>query len=208
MSKVRSKHPIAINGARKEHRDASLIFIACEGEQTERQYFSFNCLKNSRVKLIIIPSDGKSAPSYVLDNLKARTKSYSLNVSDQMWIVSDIDKWNYETQLKPLFGKKIKTIPVQLALSNPCFEVFLYLHFFDMPAEPFIDAHHVERVLRKKLGSYSKTKLDEKIYEPLIWHAITESQKTTYSTFRLPNNPGTDVGKLIESIYAMKPHKE
>ena len=88
MSKVRSKHPIAINGARKEHRDASLIFIACEGEQTERQYFSFNCLKNSRVKLIIIPSDGKSAPSYVLDNLKSL-------LAQCWWISANTVWWHY-----------------------------------------------------------------------------------------------------------------
>ena len=33
--KIRNKPAIAVSGARKVHRDASLIIIACEGEKTE-----------------------------------------------------------------------------------------------------------------------------------------------------------------------------
>ena len=35
VRKIRNKPAIAVSGARKVHRDASLIVIACEGEKTE-----------------------------------------------------------------------------------------------------------------------------------------------------------------------------
>lgn len=50
--KIRNKPAIAVSGARKVHRDASLIVIACEGEKTEAEYLNFSCFQNSRVSFV------------------------------------------------------------------------------------------------------------------------------------------------------------
>lgn len=98
--KIRNKPAIAISGVRKMHRDASLIIIACEGEKTEAQYLSFSCFQNSRVKLCPVPSkEGKSAPVYVLENLKEKAEEYDLKPGDQLWIVIDGTKASHTTFL-------------------------------------------------------------------------------------------------------------
>ena len=209
MAGLRSKPRISIKGARKVHRDASLFIIACEGEKTEAQYLNFSFLLNSRVKLLVIPSEsGKSAPKHILDNLKACATDLDLKQEDQLWLVADVDRWPYETQLKAIMNKKIGKLPVNIALSNPCFELFLYLHFSEMPANEIKDPETMEAMLRKILGEYSKNNLEESTYSPYVTKAIEESEKTTYGTNLLPVNPGTDVGKLIKAILDMKPKRE
>lgn len=207
--KIRNKPAIAISGVRKMHRDASLIIIACEGEKTEAQYLSFSCFQNSRVKLCPVPSKGgKSAPVYVLENLKEKAEEYDLKPGDQLWIVIDTDKWAFETQIQPLLNARIRKFPVNIAVSNPCFELFLYLHFSSMPASPVKDSKTMETMLRSLLGRYSKTNLAEETYAPYIQNAIQEAEKTKYGTNSLPLNPGTGFGKLINSILSKCPVSE
>lgn len=207
--KIRNKPAIAVSGARKVHRDASLIIIACEGEKTEAEYLRFSCFQNSRVKLCIVPSkDGKSAPPYVKENLENEASKYDLRAGDQLWVVMDTDRWVFESHIKPFFSFRIKKIPVQLAISNPCFELFLYLHFDSMPNAPVKDSQAMEKMLRNKIGCYSKSNLIEETYSPYIHKAIQEAEKTKYGTNSLPMNPGTDVGKLLKSIMSRCPVSE
>ncbi len=207
--RIRNKPSIAISGPRKKHRDASLIMVACEGEKTEAEYFSFSCFQNSRVKLFLIPSkDGKSSPVHVFSNLKTEASKYDLKAGDQLWIAADTDRWPFDTQMKILLNRRIKAIPVQLAISNPCFELFLYLHFAPMPASPVENARTMEKMLRSLLGSYSKTKLAEHLYSPHIIHAVEEAGKTVYGKNSLPENPGTDAGKLVSELLRKCPVSE
>ena len=111
MPKLKNKPKIYINGAKKIHRDASLFIIACEGEKTEAQYLSFSFLRNSRVKLMIIPSEsGKSAPEHILSNLKTGISGIDIKNTDQLWLVVDVDRWPYETQLKAILNQKIDNL--------------------------------------------------------------------------------------------------
>ena len=77
-----------------------------------------------------------------------------------------------------LINAKIKKFPVQLAVSNPCFELFLYLHFSSMPESPVKDSKTMEKMLRSRLGQYSKANLSEETYAPNIQVAIQEAEKT------------------------------
>ena len=207
--RILNKPAIAVSGARKVHRDASLIIIACEGEKTEAEYLSFSCFQNSRVKLCIVPSkDGKSAPPYVQENLENEAAKYDLKSGDQLWIVMDTDRWIFETQIKPFINLRIKKLPVRLAASNPCFELFLFLHFDSLPAYPIKDSKAMEKMLRNKIGQYSKSNLKEEVYAPNIQKAIKEADKTKYGTNSSPLNPGTDVGKLIKTILNRCPVSE
>ena len=207
--RIRNKPAIAISGVRKMHRDASLLVIACEGEKTEAEYLSFSCFQNSRIKLCIVPSkDGKSSPIHVLENLEEEVEKYDLKQGDQLWIVIDTDRWIFETQIKPLLNARIKKFPVHTAVSNPCFELFLFLHFSPMPTTPVKDSRTMEKMLRSSLGQYSKSNLEEATYAPHIQNAIQEAEKTEYGSNSLPQNPGTDVGKQIKIILSKCPIRE
>lgn len=204
-----NKPTIAIHGPRKVHRDATLVVIATEGEKTEAQYFGFEYFKSSRVKLVIIPSEGgRSAPLHVLENLKRRVSAIALTSKDQLWVVCDVDRWPYDSQLRYLQNKKVGSTPVQLAISNPCFELFLYLHFRSMPVAPVPSSSEMMVMLRKVIGRYSKGYIKEELYIPSVSKAIHEADNARYGSNRLPLNPGTDVGRLVKTILEMRPMRE
>ena len=47
-------------------RDARLIIIAAEGQETEKQYFKSELFQSSKVHVIVLPpKDGRSAPKHV-----------------------------------------------------------------------------------------------------------------------------------------------
>lgn len=190
----------------KPFRDASLCFIACEGSKTEAQYFSFSFLQHSRVKLVVIPSEnGCSAPVYVLDGLKKVVKNYDLQDGDSLWLVIDRDRWHYTTQIKEVSHKSIQRQPISLAVSSPCFELWLYLHVAEMPSEPILESEDMIAKIREKLGSYHKSKLQEDDYRERVQIAINRSEQSCIGSDELPINPGTTVHELMKTILAMKP---
>ncbi|HHT80601.1 MAG TPA: RloB domain-containing protein [Spirochaetales bacterium] len=187
-------------------RDASLCFIACEGSKTEAQYFAFSFLQHARVKLEVIPSEnGCSAPVYVLDGLKKAVKKYKLQKGDTLWLVIDRDRWPYPNQIKEVIHKKIQKKPIQLVVSSPCFELWLYLHFAEMPLEGIPKSKEIEPMIRKLLGSYNKANLQEDDYREHVRFAIEQSEKSRIGSDELPINPGTTVHVLMKTILAMKP---
>lgn len=207
-SKIERPSPQFVKSSKK-FRDASLCFIACEGSKTEAQYFSFSFLQHSRIKLEIIPSkDGCSAPRYVLDGLKKVVKNYQLGADDSLWLVIDRDRWPYATQIKEVLHKSIQQKPIALAVSSPCFELWLYLHFADMPSAPIPRSEDMIGKIRKKLGSYHKSNLQEEDYRDRVELAISRSEQSCIGSDELPINPGTTIHQLMKTILAMKPKSD
>ncbi|MDY0289165.1 MAG: RloB family protein [Sphaerochaeta sp.] len=187
-------------------RDAFLCFIACEGSKTEAQYFAFSFLQHPRVKLKVIPSEnGHSAPVYVLDGLKNAVKNYDIRKGDSLWLVIDRDRWHYTTQLKTVAHESIQRKPIRLVVSSPCFELWLYLHVAEMPTEAILTSEDMETKIRKVLGSYNKSNLQEEDYRDRVQLAIERSEKSCIGSDELPINPGTAVHELVKTILAMKP---
>ncbi len=187
-------------------RDASLCFIACEGSKTEAQYFAFSFLQHSRVKLEVIPSEnGLSAPAYVLAGLKKAVKNHALRSEDSLWLVIDRDRWHYTAQLKAVAHESIQRKPIRLVVSSPCFELWLYLHVAEMPDEAILTSEEMEAKIRKVLGSYNKSNLQEEDYRDRVQLAIERSERSCIGSDGLPINPGTTVHELVKTILAMKP---
>ncbi|RMF20819.1 MAG: RloB domain-containing protein [Bacteroidetes bacterium] len=116
-------------------RDARLFIIACEGQKREPAYFHTLCKRNLRVKLLILkPADGESAPRWVLRRAREYLKSFGLQRDDQLWLVLDRDRWKME-HLKEI-ARFCKAQNRNLALSNPCFELWLLLHKENLPKSP------------------------------------------------------------------------
>ena len=93
------------------------------------------------------------------------------------------------------------------ALNNLSSELFLYLHFADMPTCPIVNSDEMKSILRQLLGSYSKTNLIEDHYASNVEVAIVRGLRTIYDSDGYPANHGTDVHKLVSSILTMKPRK-
>jgi RloB-like protein len=117
-----------------DRRDARLFIIATEGAVTEKQYFER--FGNSRIKVEVLAtgSDNKSAPKYVFDRLNSFKEQFDLHEDDMLWLVIDVDRWNRDGELSQIC-REAKQKNYHLAVSNPCFEVWLCLHFGDLDPE-------------------------------------------------------------------------
>lgn len=107
-------------------RDARLIVIATEGSVTEKIYF--DAYHSSKVQVKVVPSaSGKSSPKHVLANLDAFKAAFELEDDDELWLVIDRDRWT--PQALSSVAKRCVANGYSLGLSNPCFELWLALHF-------------------------------------------------------------------------------
>ena len=109
-------------------RDSKIFVIVAEGEREDQQ-FQFLATENSRIRMLIVErANGASAPKYFIDRLNAEKKAgnYKSAPGDLVWFVCDTDRWG--RQLDILQHQCKQNPSWNLAISNPCFEVWLHLH--------------------------------------------------------------------------------
>ena len=199
-----SRKPRPLQRDESTLRDATLIVIATEGAKTELEYFEQ--FGGSRVKVRVIPSvDNRSSPPAILSNLVGFQEEYELAGDDQLWVVIDRDRWTQE-QLSGV-AQACHAKGIDLALSNPCFELWLALHLDQALPEmdPSVEAHHNARVLegflRETLGGYNKANPDISKFAGGVGRAIEAAKALdTAPTDRWPNNIATRVYRLVDSI--------
>ena len=133
-------------------KDASKIYIVCEGKETEKNYFEFFEGLSSNLKLIVIPPEDGTDPLKLMGQAKnlflEETGSYTLDYmqNDKVWFAIDTDSWEKEGKIQPLrdfcaeqneeLSKLDERKPYdawKVAQSNPSFEIWLYYHFYDEP---------------------------------------------------------------------------
>ena len=128
------------------------LIIAIEGVETEPRYFmEFRTSREARIQMKLVPnSNHKSSPEEVLERLIYYFRRNGMR-GDEGWIVIDRDAWT-ETELNNVH-REANERGFYVALSNPCFELWLYLHLCD--ARPFNDRHDCQRGLAGVLVGYS-----------------------------------------------------
>jgi len=200
-------------------RDAKLIVIAAEGTETEERYFedlaAGDAYRNRRVHVEILkrPTTA-SSPDHIIEQLDAFRKEYKLKQADELWMVIDFDRWG---------NRKLSRISTQcmqkqylLAVSNPCFELWLLLHiksldeYTDTELKELAANEKVNRArtrleieLSRLLGGYDKSNLDSSRFIPFIEVAIGRAKALDIlPQQRWPTQIGTRVYKLAESIIA------
>ena len=164
---------------REAFRDARLIVIASEGKDTERIYFKALAKEytNLRVHVHILErsenDQNNSSPEHVLKQLNDYKSKYDLEADDELWLVVDKDRWT-EAMLSHVATECSQEVAMHMALSNPCFELWLLLHMEDAAslspeeqeqwmknrrrsknADPYLKVR-----LRQKMGSYHESSYD------------------------------------------------
>jgi hypothetical protein len=182
---------------------------------TEKQYFDAMAkfYSNPRVHVEVLDRlTEASSPRHVLELLNAFKNEYSLGREDELWVVIDLDRWRDPklSEVARLCAQK----NYELAVSNPCFELWLLLHL--KPLDDYTDVELVdmlenrrvnskrtwlERELVNVLGSYNKSAIDPTRFLPLVDVAIARARELDVSPeHRWPNTLGTRVYLLAESI--------
>jgi hypothetical protein len=187
--------------------------IATEDTYAPKQYFEESSIfKNPRIYVPALPSKGgRSAPEYVLDRLKeyrdeTRRKNELLD-EDEFWFVLDTDHWTQPNHIDN-FTKVCREGSEQgigLAHSNPCFEVWLLLHFEDVDAVgQFRASKDVEERLRSVLGQYNKKRLDLSRFDRKSAETAVERAETldNSSADRWPQRTGTHIYRLVKRLLA------
>jgi len=177
-------------------RDAKLFVIICEGNKREPDYFGFFDRITQKIKVITIGNiDGKSAPQHLIENAKEINYKIELGGDDELWIVFDRDRWK-ESDIYNLI-KECREKNWNYAISNPCFEVWLYYHLKDNP--PKLENPEISRIwgqhIENNLGGFSSV-----VHPKLIRTAITNSENNYIVDGYMPNVGSTQVHFLAKNI--------
>ncbi|SRR6266545_2430194 len=183
-------------------RDANLIVIASEDKYAARQYFAF--FRSTKIQFKVLETeDGKSAPEHVLDRLDEYMKEFDIGEGDEFWLVCDCDHWNKSGHIKNLVGaiQECRQKGIQVALSNPCFELWLLLHFADFPPAEKLTCVEVEKQIRKAVGAYDKTKVyNLPIDSEGVKSAVKRSADNQPASSGIPDRPQTGVHRIIQDL--------
>lgn len=209
-----------IRERREAFRDARLIVIASEGKDTERIYFKALAKEytNPRVHVHILGrcegEQNNSSPEHVLKQLNDYKGQYDLESDDELWLVIDKDRWT-EAMLSHVAKKSAQDDYLHMALSNPCFELWLLLHLVDATlltpeeqrqwagnrrksknADPYIKIR-----LRQEMGSYHEADYDALMLIKHVEVAIKRAKALDKNPAdRWPQTIGTRVYLLAESV--------
>ncbi len=132
-------------------KNASKIYIVCEGKGTEKDYFTFFEGLSSNLELIIIPPEDGTDPVKLMQlaerDLLGENRKHTLDFmqNDKIWFAVDTDTWEIEGKIQILrnfCAEQNAEIPKrfdevkpysawEVAQSNPCFEIWLYYHLYD-----------------------------------------------------------------------------
>lgn len=158
--------PRPLSRDHQDFRDDRLFIIACDDTYAPEQYFnSFNI---PRIQVHVVPTkNGTSHAKHVLERL---LEFDDLEKSDERWMILDIDHCTKNDSQKKSFIqalKKAESKNVNIALSNPCFEIWLIMHFIENEENIKIinNAKEAEGFLKKLLGTYNKTNLNNLVFD-------------------------------------------
>jgi hypothetical protein len=198
-------------------RDARLFVIAAEGSVTEKQYFEglreHQVIDPRRVHVEVIPAENgtRSAPQYVMTRLDEYRQRYHFNDTlDQLWLVIDVDHWSAPAHVASLLQviQAARQKGYFVAVSNPCFELWLLLHFTDdvseirVDQEPRASCDRCEQRIRQICGSYNKSRLQvERFTRELVAAAIDRARALDVTPQdRWPQSAGTHVYRLADEL--------
>lgn len=133
------------------------FLIVCEGEVTEPEYFrDIRQTERGLIDLKIVPA---GVPKSVVERAAGMKKDSELEAKrrkdenlryDHVWCVFDVDVHPFVAEAK----QQAMSNSIELAVSNPCFELWFLLHFQDQTAH--IERDKVHHLCRKYMPGYQK----------------------------------------------------
>lgn len=185
-------------------KPGNLVFIVCEGAKTEPTYFKY-LKRRWRAHGITIcgeecGSDPRSVVAFAVRAKKDRIRDAKRGgplAYDQVWCVFDRDHHANIDQALDM----AQAHDIRIALSTPCFEVWLILHF-SYSTMPYNDCADVIGHLNGHLESpYDKSAMPMTELFPFLDTAVTNARRLRANNKATEtDNPLTDVDKLIEEI--------
>lgn len=189
-------------------KEAKKIYIYAEGAKRERQYFDYFKEMASQLDVQVYPLDphDNNSPEGLLkiaiDDINKKDESqFSIQEGDEVWLVFDIDPDKRNTrkdQIEKVRNHCNRNKNWFFAVSNPCFEVWLFYHFEEMIEER--SDLSLSSTWKDILFTYGG--FDSKKHPSFIAKAITNARNIYSEVDSLPEVAKTSVFRLGEKIYA------
>jgi hypothetical protein len=202
----RTPSPLTRKIATRRPRKTLVIF--CEGERTEPLYLEAlkkqpNVKDASSVDLRVATEHGM--PDVLVSAaIKAREKAADEEDEiDEFWCAFDVEWPTNHPRLREAVQQATEN-GIKLAISNPCFEIWLILHF--EPHGSWLDNDGARR-LRRRLDGVSDKSLDPAKYMPLVskamYNAATLGKRHLRDGTEFPrDNPSSGMHLLVASTGA------
>lgn len=189
-------------------RDSRKIYIYCEGNVREYDYFRFFCGLSSNVNIIPIKSkNGKTDPVKLMEaaqedfclNASGKPK-YLLDVSqhDSVWFVIDTDQWGSKiTELRDFCKAQNAELGNDIwfvSQSNPSFEIWLYYHNYS--GKPLQDDVDKYSSMKEFVDAQIPGGFDSRKHPARIETAIQNASATYEEECHAPLLYSTEVFKL------------
>lgn len=203
----REIRPLGREIEERHFRDDRRFLVACDDTHAPEQYF--NLLRISRVQIIVVPTtDGTSTPAAVLARLldEAKKQEIDPDFGDECWMVLDTDHLIEGAHLREFTNalRDARNKQVRVALSRPCFELWLLLHHVDeTTVRDLVTCAQVNEAIKAAVGTYNKTKLRSEHFEPgSALDAIerAESLDASVPGGDIPATTTTRIYQLLNSI--------
>ncbi|MEU4238465.1 RloB family protein [Actinoplanes sp. NPDC026619] len=158
-------------------------------ERTETDYLDGmrGHLATVRMRLVEKPAAPDQLVEYTRDN-------FVLSDFDEVWCVTDVDSYEREGGKVTAALALAKKAGINVAVSDPCFEVWLLLHHEDCSAH-CANCGAVERKLRKRVLAYDKARLNFRHFAGGLDQAVERARKLEPG-----RNPSTGVWRLVNAV--------
>lgn len=187
------------------------ILIVTEGAVTEKKYLEglisdcrnpcveFKVLGGVGVPMTIVETAIRSKRS-AADRARSE-KDHNLEF-EEVWCVFDVDQHPKIPEARKLAEQN----RIELAISNPCFELWLWLHFEDSPGPR--STQELLEMLKNHLQDYKKHVRFAQVRQGYM-SAVKRAQRLEQQAVEAENigrNPSTGVWRLTESIRLNSPN--
>ena len=199
-----------------------MFVLSYEGAKSEKKYFDdfrhskwFN--NNGLIEIIPLkrPENVGSDPISVRNLLKKAKDDFRFKSTDEFWLIIDRDNWEdiHNHDFNQLARDCEKEKNFYLAMSNPCFELWLLLHLMSFDE---LDDTQKQKLLENKKVNKSKNYIDQllgelqgqgynkrpnpKIYLPKTRIALERAKQIDQLNEAYPKTLGTHVYRLIDKL--------
>lgn len=181
------------------------ILAIVEGEKTEKQYLQ-SWYKTHRENIALTIIDSMGGPREQVDEAmkvckreKAKARTGGGREYDEIWCVFDVDE---HPELQDSINDA-NQCNINIAVSNPCIELWFVLHFRDQTAE--VDRHVIQSNSKDLLGcdkSLSPSAIDALTarFNEARERAIALNTRHLGNDTPFPANPSSGLWKLVDSI--------
>jgi RloB-like protein len=174
-------------------RSRPLVLVVCGAERTEAAYFTGlrDSTDNRAVDVRIIRKP--RAPAQVVRHA-VRYAGQARADFDEIWCVFDVDEFDIIEAVRLATENRI-----ELAVSHPCFELWLLLHHDECNAH--VQGHDAVVVrLKKYVPAYDKADLTFADYAAGLPKAIERANRLEPTGSEYSKNPSTSVWRLVERM--------